>query len=355
MVVLPPKGSAAYEFMLHKLEEYQQKIEDKSKLNEERRRIEEDRLFRSSYVEELHNLSIRLSGEEERNVASKCKDILEEMRCVSIYREQLKITDDRMQKIREEISNLLIQAGNISEDLLEKNFADLKSLFVQQNKTQQQISDLKHKIKCQEARKDDITKELQALEPDSIKVRELKEVNTIFSIIADAFSSAKKQNLRLFLNDMEDRANEYMHQLSVNDFHGVLHLRETAEGGAAIRLQSSNGTDIKNPSGSQLTIMYMSILFAISDFTVQRRDENYPLIFDAATSSFGDAKEAGFYDVIDKLDKQCIIVTKDFITKGKVRTDDINRLTCSVYRIQKAAGFDQNNLSTIRTMVNKIK
>ena len=132
-------------------------------------------------------------------------------------------------------------------------------------------------------------------------------------------------------------------------------MRETAEGGAAIRLQSSNGTDIKNPSGSQLTIMYMSILFAISDFTVQRRDENYPLIFDAATSSFGDAKEAGFYDVIDKLDKQCIIVTKDFITKGKVRTDDINRLSCSVYRIQKAAGFDQNNLSTIRTMVNKIK
>ena len=350
-----PKGSEAYEFMLHKLEEYQQKIEEKSKLDEERRRIEGDRLFHSSYVEELHNLSIRLSGEEERSVASKCKEILEEMRCVSIYRDQLKITDGKMQKIRDEISNLLIQAGNISEDLLEKNFADLKSLFVQQNKTQQQISDLKHRIKSQEARKDGITKELQALEPDSIKVRELKEVNNIFSIIAEAFSSAKKQNLRLFLNDLEDRANEYMHQLSVNDFHGVLHLRETAEGGAAIQLQSSNGTDVKNPSGSQLTIMYMSILFAISDFTIQRRDENYPLIFDAATSSFGDAKEAGFYNVIDRLDKQCIIVTKDFITKGLVRTDDINRLSCSVYRIQKAAGFDQNNLSTIRTIVKKIK
>lgn len=350
-----PKGSDAYEFMLHKLEEYQQKIEEKSRIEEEKRRIEGDRLFSNSYIEELHNLSIRLSGEDEQNVASKHKAILEEMRCVSIYRDQLKITDGRMQKIREEISNLLIQAGNISEDLLEKNFADLKSLFVQQNKTQQQISDLKLRIGIHEARIDEITKELQALEPDSIKVRELKEVNNIFSIIAGAFSSAKKQNLRLFLNDMEDRANEYMHQLSVNDFHGVLRLRETADGGAAIRLQSSNGTEIKNPSGSQLTIMYMSILFAISDFTVQRRDENYPLIFDAATSSFGDAKEAGFYDVIDKLDKQCIIVTKDFITKGKVRMEDINRLSCSVYRIQKAAGFDQNNLSTIRTLVNKIK
>lgn len=350
-----PKGSEAYNFMLHKLKEYQQKVEEKTKIDEEKRRIEGDCLFQCSYVEELHNLSIRMSGEEERNVALKCRDILDEMRCVSIYRDQLKKTEGRMQRIREEISNLLIQAGNVSEDLLEKKFADLKSLFVQQSKIQQQISDLKHEIETLEGHKDEVTKKIQALEPDSIKVRELKEVNNIFSVIAEAFSIAKKQNLRLFLNDIEERANDYMHQLSVNDFHGVLHLRETAEGGAAIQLNSSNGTEIKNPSGSQLTIEYMSILFAISDFTLQRRDENYPLIFDAATSSFGDAKEAGFYDVIDKLDKQCIIVTKDFITKGKVRTEDINRLTCSVYRIQKAAGFDQSNLSTIRTIVNKIK
>ena len=38
----------------------------------------------------------------------------------------------------------------------------------------------------------------------------------------------------------------------------------------------------------------------------------------AATSSFGDSKEENFYNVIDNLKKQCIIVTKDFITKGRV-------------------------------------
>ena len=80
--------------------------------------------------------------------------------------------------------------------------------------------------------------------------------------------------------------------------------------------------------------MYMSVLFAISDFTDEKRDENYPLIFDAATSSFGDSKEEEFYNVIDRLHKQCIIVTKDFITKGQVRLDDIDNLTCGVYRIR---------------------
>ena len=100
--------------------------------------------------------------------------------------------------------------------------------------------------------------------------------------------------------------------------------------------------------------MYISVLFAISDFTQEKRDEDYPLFFDAATSSFGDSKESDFYNVIDKIDKQCIIVTKDFITRGKVREEDINKLTCSVYRIKKVDGFDQTNMATIRTIINKI-
>jgi len=132
-------------------------------------------------------------------------------------------------------------------------------------------------------------------------------------------------------------------------------LRQTAKDSTEIRLFSANGTEIKNPSGSQETVMYMSVLFAISDFTDEKRDENYPLIFDAATSSFGDSKEEEFYNVIDRLHKQCIIVTKDFITKGQVRFDDIDNLTCGVYRIKKASGFNVRDMSTIRTTVEKIK
>ena len=101
--------------------------------------------------------------------------------------------------------------------------------------------------------------------------------------------------------------------------------------------------------------MYISVLFAISDFTKEKRDEDYPLIFDAATSSFGDSKEEEFYNVIDRLDKQCIIVTKDFITKGVVKTNDIEKLSCPVYRIKKAEGFDKSNMATIRTTITKLK
>ena len=70
---------------------------------------------------------------------------------------------------------------------------------------------------------------------------------------------------------------------------------------------------------------------------------------------FGDSKEEGFYNVIDKLKKQCIIVTKDFITKGQLRLNEIDKLTCGVYRIRKADNFDSKNMATIRTLVEKVK
>ena len=59
--------------------------------------------------------------------------------------------------------------------------------------------------------------------------------------------------------------------------------------------------------------------------------------------------------VIDKLKKQCIIVTKDFITKGQLRLNEIDKLTCGVYRIRKADNFDSKNMATIRTLVEKVK
>ena len=50
-----------------------------------------------------------------------------------------------------------------------------------------------------------------------------------------------------------------------------------------------------------------------------------------------------------------IIVTKDFITKGQLRLNEVEQLTCGVYRIKKADSFDSKNMATIRTIVEKVK
>ena len=108
-------------------------------------------------------------------------------------------------------------------------------------------------------------------------------------------------------------------------------------------------------SGSQETLMYISILFAIRDFTQRKREEAYPLIFDAATSSFGDEKEEDFYRIFNGIENQCIIVTKDFIDHGQLKMEALNGIDGTVYRIQKAEEFDQEDLATIRTVITKIK
>lgn len=59
---------------------------------------------------------------------------------------------------------------------------------------------------------------------------------------------------------MEEKANGYLELLSATDFHGEIRLRQTADDSTEIRLYSSNGTEIKKPSGSQLTVMYISVL-----------------------------------------------------------------------------------------------
>ena len=174
-------------------------------------------------------------------------------------------------------------------------------------------------------------------------------------------SNAKKENLRRFLASLSEKTNEYFKLLNENDFRGEIRIRQTANDSAEIRLFSSNGTYIKDPGGAQETTMYMSLLFAISGLTTLKKEENYPLIFDAPTSSFEDFKENVFYNIIDKIDKQCIIVTKDLLEVDKktghktLNTEKIESMTCSVYRIEKKAGYDQEDLSTIRTIITPIK
>jgi len=349
------EGSEAYEFMQQKLEQYKQHIALEAKKKSQQEALEEKELFKFSNIENLHNLSISLSGNNESHIAGIALEISDRRDLVDRLTQNLKVVEKEIQDINDERSRLLIQAGNVSEATLEKDFKDIKGLFEQRERTKVRLTELSSELSLKQKQMEDLQKQMDTLNPDSSQVKVYKEVHRVLEEIAKAFSVAKRENLRRFLVDMEDKANSYLKNLSAEDFSGEIRLRQTADDSTEIKLFSSNGSEIKKPSGSQLTVMYISVLFAISDFTQEKRDEDYPLIFDAATSSFGDSKEENFYNVIDQLNKQCIIVTKDFISKGNVRLSDIDRLTCSVYRIKKASGFDARNMATIRTTIEKLK
>lgn len=349
-----PEGSEAYHFMVHRLEEYRARVEAKCK-RDTVKSINEESLFRNDYITELHSLSISLSGPEESMIFGISREINDWLDIVAMRKSELKGIEEEIQDLQDEKARILIQAGNVSESLLESQFNDIKGWYEQKERASVRLSQLEDELKINISKMDQLKGQMNDLNSANSQVIILKKVHKVLEEINNAFSRAQKDNLRRFLTELEKRANEYLDKLSANDFHGTVRLVQTANDSTEIHLYSSNGTEIANPSGSQQTVMYISVLFAISDFTQEKRDEDYPLFFDAATSSFGDSKESEFYNVIDKIDKQCIIVTKDYITRGKVREEDVNKLTCSVYRINKADGFDKTNMATIRTIINKIK
>ena len=349
------EGSEAYKFMLHKLEEYKRHVALEAERKTQQEKIEDQELFKCNYIEDLHNLSISLSGSNESRIAGIAREICDWRDLVDRWTQDLKAVEEQIQDIIDEKSRLLIQAGNVSEAILEKDFNDIKGLFEQKGRAEVRLTELNRDLEQMQKQMDGLQKQMDELNPDSSQVKVFREVHRVMESIAKAVAVAKSENLRRFLAEMEEKANNYLASLSADDFHGEIHLRQTADNSTEIRLFSANGTEVRKPSGSQLTVMYISVLFAISDFTQEKRDEDYPLIFDAATSSFGDSKERGFYNVIDGLHKQCIIITKDFISNGRVDIEKVDKLTCSVYRIKKADGFNAKNMATIRTTIEKLK
>lgn len=349
-----PEGSEAYRFMVDKLNEYREHVEIETRKKAEWDEIEQKELFSGRYVEEVHNRSISLSGSREEDLAELKNDIFDRLGLEERLKQDLDRLKKECQDSKDEKARLLIQA-NVSEEVLEKDFSDIRGLFEQKTRAEIRKLELENRLRDLEEQEKEQKAQFDNLAPQGNLAVVYKRVHMTLAAIAKAFGNAKAENLRRFLGALEERANEYLSRLSAKDFHGVVKLGQKTDDSMQIRLFSSNGTEIKSPSGSQATVMYMSVLFAISDFSNEKRDEKYPLIFDAATSSFGDSKEEEFYNVVDALKKQCIIVTKDFITKGHLRVDDIDKLTCGVYRIRKANGFDERDMSTIRTQVEKIK
>lgn len=353
------KGSEAYNFMVNRLNEYLANIAQESL--KKKTEVNDKPFFVNSYIDELHTRQIKMSGDEEKRIANLKTVIDDRLSFINERKKDLEKIEKELQDADDEKSRLLIQSHGLTADMLDKNFSDIKGFFEQHNRAQKRISELNTKLEQKNAEKRAINDEFAKLESSNISVKIYQRVHTALMQIMKAFIEAKNNNITEFLTSLEEKANSYLSKLNENDFHGVVHLRRTAADSARIELCSEDGTIVHNPSDSQKTTMYMSVLFAISEITTLKREQDYPLIFDAPTSNMGDFKEDSFYNVVDKINKQCIIVTKDLLIEDKNTGNSyldeslINKLTCSVYRIAKCDNYNQKDLSTIQTTMTKVK
>lgn len=186
-------------------------------------------------------------------------------------------------------------------------------------------------------------------------------VNEFFRLFSDAIENTETATYEEFLARLAKEANVFLAHLNVDDFTGVIKIYLDRYNDLKIELQDKNGKLITNPNTSLLTTMHISILFAISELTKENRDAEYPLIFDAPTSSFDEGKDKTFYECLNtQVNKQCIVVTKSYLYKndnGEYVTDTkaLSKLNCQKYRIKKFTGFDKLDITTIDTVVEEIK
>lgn len=360
------KGTDAYEFMVHKLADYMAHVQAES-AQRKKEKVEEVPLFKFEHTEELQSLSITLGGSNAKKVNNIKNEILDCIEFVEARRKELAGIEAEIQEINDEKSRLLIQNGNVSEDLLDKSFSDISGLFSQLNRTDKRIFEIKTDLDKAISKKKELSKDLKDLNPGNYQVKLYKRVHSAFEQIRDAFARSKENHFTAFVQDIENTANYFFEQLNGEDFRGIIRLKRKADSDTAdIKLYSKdNQTIIKKPNTALVTTMYMSVLFAIAKMTSDKRESRHPLIFDAPTSSFGDFKEDFFYGTIGKIsstqEQQCIIVTKDLLvvdkSTGKKRLDyeTIERLGAKtrVTQIEKAPGFDQTDLSTVRTIIKK--
>lgn len=188
------------------------------------------------------------------------------------------------------------------------------------------------------------------------------DVYTFFLHLYNAVESTEESTTEELLEKLSKNANLFLSQLNVDDFTGVIRIYMLNDN-LTIDLQDRNGKIITNPNTSLLTTMHISILLAISELTKDSRKAEYPLIFDAPTSSFDEGKDKSFYDCLNaNIDKQCIVVTKSFLYKDTntgeyvIDSEALKKLNCKKFRIKKLSdGFDKLDIATIDTQVTEIK
>lgn len=345
------KDTEAYEFMMKRLKTYLE-----SQLAEVNVPDKNETLFKYDYTNRLDNLSI------------SHEDNLKDLRLISTkIKELFEFNDDRKKDI-EELNEQLEKEITEKEKILgissigsEKLIDILKNYNAWQrdllNRHQEQI-DYKTKLKS-------IESELKAKKEEKDKIDTssansfLINTRNILRDIETIFKDTKEKKFDEFIEKLQTKSNNFFKTINIDAFTGtIVFIKKNRINRTNVELElQEDGRHFYKPNQSLLTSMHISILFAISELASETKEENYPMIFDAPTSSFGETKTAQFLNLIYETDNQKILLIKDFLHTDKaIKTLSIKKEFESVRRdkafwVKLERPFDPNNLKTINSQV----
>lgn len=345
------KGTEPWNYMLHRLEEYKASISMDSEK-------EVEPCFKNKYIDELQKRSTIVN--DHLNEITRIKhDIKEAIAFNNRLRDDIKKLENNLERDFEDKKKILSQADGLSEEQLLARYEDVSNWTNQKKKAEDRLTILKNQRIEHQKNLETATNELNELSKGT-KAEIYARIAQVISNISKAFARAKESNKRKLLQTIEDQSNLFLDKLNIDDFKGSIRILERGDGQGEAVLINNDETRLFNPNTALKTTYLMSVLFAIGKISSDRKETDFPLLFDAPTSSFTEVKEGQFFDVISQLNKQVIIVTKSFLKEsqnGILVIDDskIQKINGRVYRIEKKRPFDDKKLGTIQTVITKIK
>lgn len=345
------KHSEAWEYMLHRLEEYKESL----KADEDE---EIEPYYKNNYVVELQKRDTTLN-DNLAEITKMRKKIQDAIAFNNRLHDEVKKIDANLNVEFEQKKRILAQTDGLSEEQLLANYVNISNWVDQKNKAENRIDLLKRQRAQHRATLDEAQDALSKL-AEGTSAAIYAKTALIIRQISEAFKTAKETNKKRLLHTIEDESNMFLEKLNTNDFKGTIRILEKVNGQGEAVLMNNDNTRIFNPNTALRTTYLMSVLFAIGKLSSEKDKTEFPLLFDAPTSSFTDAKESEFFNVISTLNKQVIIVTKSFLKESsngevvldKSKVDDIKG---RVFRIEKKKPFDDKKLGTIQTVISKIK
>ncbi|WP_234111100.1 AAA family ATPase [Chryseobacterium sp. R2A-55] len=345
------KGSDAYEFMMKRLKTYLE-----SQVTEENEPDKDEPLFKYDYTNRLDNLSI--SHEDNlknlRLIRTKIKELFEfnddRKKDIEELNEQLEKEKTEREKI---LGNSSIGAEKLSDVLKNYNAwqRDLKNRNQDQVDYTTKLKSLESELKAKKEEKDKI--DTSSANSFLIKTRNiLRDIEIIFI-------DTKEKKFDEFIEKLQTKSNNFFKTINIDAFTGtIVFTRRNKVNRTIVEVElQEDGRTFYKPNQSLLTSMHISILFAISELASEIKEENFPMIFDAPTSSFGENKTAQFLNLIFETENQKILLIKDFLHTDKAtKTLSIKKEFENVRRdkafwVKLERPFDPNNLKTINSQV----
>ncbi len=341
------EGSKALDFMKERLQIY---LDSQKEVVEEEE--EPKKLFQYNYINKLVNLSTNQEDNlsELNSINTQIKDMFEfnQARKSELIELNTKLDKELIERNRI-IGNSAVGSERLSVVLKDYNVwqGDVKKL-------NEDTVSYNHKIKGYKSKLEELLRQKDKIDltnANSFLINTRNILRDIDQIIRDT----KDRKFEEFIKVLSQKSNIIFSKINVDAFTGIIDfklLKTETRIKVKIQLQEEDGSIFYSPNQSLLTSMHISILLAISELSKEVRDDRYPMLFDAPTSSFGESKMTEFLNLIYGNDNQTIILIKDYIAKDenknlfiKPEFDKVKRDKAFWVRLERP--FDEKNLKTI--------